>query len=167
MVSAGWDAEAVANVRPVLNRLVGRLAYVASALEVLLLRPPAPLVLVLPDGGCHAGFGVVVSNCRYYGGRYMVTPGASMFSETLEVCLLRQGGRLAMLKFATGLFRKRPLKSPLVEFFTLTSAELRGEKVSVQVDGDAWGRLPVHCEVIPRAVTLILPDIIQEKFHGA
>ena len=72
-----------------------------------------------PDGRCHTGYGVVVSNCRYYGGRYVVTPGASMFREDLEVCLLRQGGRLAMLKFAAALLLKRPLQSPLVEFFTV------------------------------------------------
>ncbi len=33
MVSVGWDAEAVAHVRPGLKRLVGRLAYALSALE--------------------------------------------------------------------------------------------------------------------------------------
>ncbi len=167
MVSAGWDAEAVTHVRSGLKRLVGRLAYAVSALEVLLLRPPASMELVLPDGNCHAGFGVVVSNCRYYGGRYVVTPEASMHRDDLEVCLLRQGSRLAMLKFATGLLLKRPLQAPLVEFFTLTSAELRGENVSVQVDGDAWGGLPVRFEVVPRAVTMVLPDTVQTKSKGA
>lgn len=167
MVSAGWDAEAVAHVRSGLKRLVGRLAYAVSALEVLLLRPPAQLELVLPDGSCHAGFGVVVSNCRYYGGRYVVTPKASFFRDDLEVCLLRQGSRLAMLKFATSLLLKRPLRAPLVEFFTLTSAELRGENVSVQVDGDVWGGLPVRFEVMPRVVTMVLPDTVQPKPNGA
>lgn len=158
MVSAGWDAEAVVHVRPRLKRLVGRLAYAVSALEVLLLRTPAPLELVMPDGSCYSGFGVVVSNCHYYGGRYVVTPEASMFSDDFEVCLLRQGSRLAMLKFAAGLLLKRPLQPPLVELFTLARVELRGQNVSVQVDGDAWGDLPVRLEAVPRAVTMVLPD---------
>jgi diacylglycerol kinase (ATP) len=166
MVSAGWDAEAVAHVRPGLKRFIGRLAYAVSALEVLLLRPAAPLELVLPDGSCRAGFGVVVSNCRYYGGRYVVTPQASMFREDLEVCLLRQGSRLAMLKFAVALLLKRPLRAPHVEFFTLSRAELRGMKVSVQVDGDAWGELPVRIEAVPRAVTMILPPVAQSQSGG-
>ncbi|MDT8444072.1 MAG: diacylglycerol kinase family lipid kinase [Desulfuromonadales bacterium] len=157
MASAGWDADAVAYVRPNVKRLVGRLAYVVSAMEVLLLHPPAPLELILPDGSRHGGFGVVVSNCRYYGGRYVVTPAASMFRDDLEVCLLRQGGRLAMLRFAATLLLKRSLRSPLVEFFTLSRAELQGSKVSVQVDGDAWGGLPVRFEAVPRAVSMVLP----------
>jgi diacylglycerol kinase (ATP) len=166
MISAGWDAEAVAHVRPKLKRHVGRLAYAVSALEVLLLRPPEPLELVLSDGSCHPGFGIVVSNCHYYGGRYVVTPLASMFSDDLEVCLLRQGSRLAMLKFAAALLLKRPLRSPLVDFFTLRSAELRGTRVSVQADGDAWGGLPVRFEAVPRAVTMILPPLSQTVAGG-
>lgn len=166
MASAGWDAKAVAHVRPGLKRLVGRLAYAVSALEVLLLHPPAPLELVLPDGSCSAGFGVVVSNCRYYGGRYVVTPQASMFRDDLEVCLLRQSGRLALLKFAVGLILKRPLQSPLVEFFTLGGVELRGTRTPVQVDGDAWGDLPVRIQAVPRAVTMVLPPISHPQPGG-
>lgn len=163
MTSAGWDAEAVAHVRPRFKRLLGRLAYAVSALEVLLLRTPAPLELVLPDGSCHHGFGVVVSNCHYYGGRYVVTPEASMFRDDLEVCLLRHGSRLAMLKFAVTLLLKRPLQPPLVKFLTFTEAELRGKKVAVQVDGDTWGEAPVRLKVVPRAVTMVLPVMAQES----
>ncbi len=163
MVSAGWDAEAVAHLRPSVKRLFGRLAYAVSALEVFLRQKPAPLQLVMPDGHCHAGFGVVVSNCRYYGGRYVVNPGASMFRDDLEVCLLRREGRLAVLNFAMALFLKRPLQAPLVEFMTITGAELRGGNVAVQADGDAWGVLPVHLEAVPRAVAMVLPAMTDAR----
>ena len=163
MVSAGWDAEAVAHVRPGFKRLVGRLAYAVSALEMLLLRRSAPLELVLPDGSCHRGFGVVVSNCHYYGGRYVVTPEASMHRDDLEVCLLCQGSRLAMLKFAAVLFLKRPLQPPLVKFLSFKSAEIHGKDVAVQVDGDVWGGLPIRIEAVPCAVSMVLPPISQDS----
>jgi YegS/Rv2252/BmrU family lipid kinase len=163
MASAGWDAEAVAHVRPGLKRLIGRLAYVVSALEVLFLRSPEPIELILPDGSCHTGFGVVASNCRYYGGHYVVTPEASMFRDDLEICLLRQGGRLAMMKFAVSLLLKRPLQSTLVEVKTLAGVELRGENVSVQVDGDVWGKLPARLEAVPRSVRMVLPAKAQTR----
>jgi diacylglycerol kinase (ATP) len=158
MVSAGWDAEAVAHVRTGLKKRIGRLAYAVSGLEVLLRKAPAPLELVTGEGKRHRGFGVVVSNCRFYGGRYVVTPRASMFHDDLEVCLLRQGGRLAMVRFALTLALQRPLREPLVEFFTLSSARLQGDSVSVQVDGDVGGLLPVKVKAVPRAVSMILPD---------
>lgn len=158
MVSCGWDAEAVAHVRTGLKKWLGRLAYAVSAIEVLCKKAPAPLMLLTEDGRQYIGFGVVVSNCRYYGGRYVVTPGASMFDDRLEVCLLRQGGRLGMLKFALHLVLKRPLREPLVEFRTLASLQLQGASHITQVDGDVGEPLPVEITAVPQAVRMVLPD---------
>lgn len=158
MVSAGWDAEAVAQVRTGLKQRIGRLAYAVSAMEILSKKTPALLELVAEDGKRHSGFGVVISNCRYYGGRYVVTPKASMFRDDLEVCLLRQGGRLGMIKFALSLALRRPLRQPLVEFFSLSAVQLQGSAVALQVDGDAGESLPVKIEAVPRAVSIVLPD---------
>jgi len=157
MVSAGWDAEAVAQVRTGLKKRIGRMAYAVSALEVLLRKAPAPLQIITAEGQHHNGFGVVISNCRHYGGRYLVTPKASMFSDELEVCLLRQGGRLAMVRFAINIALQRPLHEPLVEFLTLSSVELKGDFVAVQVDGDVAEPLPAKIKAVPRAVSMVLP----------
>ena len=157
MASAGWDAAAVAHVRPGLKKLLGRMAYAVSAVETLLFRLPSELELQLPDGRCLKGFGVVVSNCRFYGGRYVVTPEASMFKESLEVCLLNQGSRTALLRFALSLALKRPLRPPLVQHLTVDEASLKGVGVAIQVDGDDFGTLPVLIETVPRGVTMVLP----------
>lgn len=166
MVSAGWDAEAVARLRPGVKRWIGRLAYVVSALEALLERKPTGLELIAPDGSCHTGYGAVISNCRCYGGSYVVTPGASMSRDDFEICLLRRGGRLALVQFALALLLKRPLQPPLVEFLTLDGAELRGENVAVQADGDAWGALPVRLEAVPEAIAMVLPALPDAKESG-
>jgi YegS/Rv2252/BmrU family lipid kinase len=158
MASAGWDAAAVAGVRPGLKKLLGRLAYVVSAVEAFCFRPSPELHLQLPDGRTCSGFGVVVSNCRYYGGRYVVTPEASMFKEDLEVCLLCHGGRTALLRFALSLALKRPLREPFVQIMTVNEVSLKGDRVAVQVDGDDFGRLPVRVEAVPRAATMVLPE---------
>ena len=158
MASAGWDAAAVAAVRPGLKQRLGRLAYAVSAAEALLFRPTPALQLHLPDGRNLNGFGAVVSNCRYYGGAYVVTPDASMFREDLEVCLLCQGSRAALLRFALYLALKRPLRAPLVQVLTVDGVRIKGEGVAVQVDGDDFGRLPIRIEAVPRAVTMVLPE---------
>lgn len=53
---------------------------------------------------------------------------------------------------------KRPLRKPLVEFYSLSNAELLGDSVAVQVDGDLGGVLPVKIEAVPKAVSMVLPD---------
>jgi len=157
MISAGWDAEAVARLRPALKRRIGRLAYGVSAMEVLLGKPPAPLQVLLADGSRHAGVGVVVSNARYYGGRYVVTPQASLASPHLEICLFKRGGRLAMLGYALRLGLRLPLRPPSVEFFSLDAVDITGPGGAVQVDGDSWGTLPVKVASQPDALSMVLP----------
>lgn len=158
MASAGWDAEAVARLRPALKRRIGRLAYGVSALQALLAKAPAPLQIILADGSRHDGFGVVVSNARYYGGRYVVTPNASLASVRLEVGLFRHGGRLAMLGQALRLGLHRPLRPSAVAFFSVDTLEITGTGVAVQVDGDAWGTLPVKVESQVEALSIVLPE---------
>jgi len=162
MASVGWDAAAVARLRPVVKRRFGRLAYALSAVEALLAQPPGRVELHLPDGSRRSGFGVVAGNGRYYGGRYVITPQASLFSERLELCLLRRGSRLAMLGYALRLGLHLPLRPPAVEFHGVQSVEIVGQDVPVQVDGDAWGTLPVQLTCLPRALTVVLPATFLE-----
>jgi len=157
MASAGWDAAAVASLRPGLKRRLGRLAYAVSACEALWTHAPQPVEVTLPDGICRRGFGLVASNARCYGGRYVITPQASLFSDRLELCLLRRGSRLALLGYALRLGLHLPLRPPTVEFHSVTSVTIRGQGVPVQVDGDPRGVLPVELACIPDALTLILP----------
>jgi len=157
MASAGWDAAAVAGLRPEVKKRCGRLAYAVSALEALWSHAGEPVEITLPDGICRRGFGVVASNARCYGGRYVITPAASLFSDTLELCLLRRGSRLALLGYALRLGLHLPLRPPAVEFHSVPSVTIRGPGVPVQVDGDAHGTLPVELACLPDALSVILP----------
>jgi len=56
---------------------------------------------------------------------------------------------------------QRPLHEPLVEFLTLSSVELKGNFVAVQVDGDVAEPLPAKIEAVPRAVSMVLPAACQ------
>jgi YegS/Rv2252/BmrU family lipid kinase len=162
MASAGWDAAAVARQRPAVKRRFGRLAYALSAVEALLEHPPGAVDILLPDGRRRSGFGVVVSNARCYGGRYVITPQASLFSDRLELCLLRRGGRGAMLGYALRLGLHLPLRPPAVEFHSVEAVEISGAGVPVQVDGDAWGTLPVKVVSVPNALSVVLPDTCRD-----
>lgn len=166
MASAGWDAAAVARLRPAVKRRFGRMAYVLSAVEALLARPPGTVEVLLPDGRRRSGFGVVVSNARCYGGRYVITPQASVVSDRLELCLLRRGGRGAMLGYVLRLGLHLPLRPPAVEYHSVATVELSGDGVPVQVDGDQWGTLPIKVVSVPNALSVVLPESFQDGEHG-
>lgn len=157
MVSAGWDAAAVARLRPAVKRRLGRLAYALSAMEALWAKAPGPLQVTLADGSRHAGFGVIISNARYYGGRFIVNPKAAIDAPDLQLCLLKNGGRLAMLSYALRLGLHLPLRPPAVVFFSINAVDLTGSGVPVQVDGDAWGVLPAKIVSQADALSVVLP----------
>ena len=157
MVSAGWDAAAVARLRPAVKHRIGRLAYAVSAMETWLANVPTPIQITLADGSRHDGFGVVASNARHYGGRYVVTPQAALDSPQLAVCLFKRSGRLAMLGYALRLALHLPLRPPAVAFFSVDTMAITGVGVPVQVDGDAWGTLPVRVTSQPEALSVVLP----------
>lgn len=157
MASAGWDAAAVAGLRPGVKKRFGRLAYAISALEAFCSHPAAPLEIVLADGTRRSGFGMVASNARCYGGRYVITPQASLFSRQLDICLLRRGSRFALLGYALRLALHLPLRTPAVEFHKVDSVAVCGRAIPVQVDGDAHGTLPTEISCLPDALSVILP----------
>jgi YegS/Rv2252/BmrU family lipid kinase len=159
MASAGWDADAVARLRPAVKRRVGRLAYGLAALEALWAKAPAPIEVALPDGSRQIGFGVVASNARSYGGRYIITPDASLMAAHLDVCLFKRGGRLAMLDYALRLGLRLPLRPPIVEFYRADQLQITGMDVPVQVDGDVWGTLPIKVACQPAALAVVLPPL--------
>lgn len=159
MVSAGWDADAVARLRPAVKRRVGRLAYGLAALEALWTKAPVEIEVTLPDGSRQTGFGIVASNARCYGGRYVITPEASLEARHLDVCLFKRGGRLAMLGYALRLGLHLPLQPPAVAFYRVAQLEITGPDVPVQVDGDAWGTLPIRVTCLPDALSVVLPPL--------
>jgi diacylglycerol kinase family enzyme len=62
-----------------------------------------------------------------------------------------------MLGYALRLGLHLPLRPPAVAFFSVDAMEIKGVGVPVQVDGDAWGTLPVMVTSQPEALSVVLP----------
>ncbi len=76
MASAGFDAEVVHAVPLSLNRRLGKLAYVITALRTGFKRKSASLKVIL-DGEELTGKLAVASNARHYGGPFVICPGGA------------------------------------------------------------------------------------------
>jgi diacylglycerol kinase (ATP) len=157
MAGAGFDAHVVAGVSVPMKRWLGKGAYVLSTLRQLLVFD-FPSYEVLADNAIQHAASVIVTNARYYGGRFVCAPGACLESETLQVCLFERGGRLAAIGYALALFSGR---LPAVSSYRLIEArriEVRGRPGEpIQVDGDGIGQLNAAIEVLPRALDLVFP----------
>ncbi len=157
MAGIGFDAEVVAGVNLALKRRVGKLAYLVSSLAVLLRSGLGTIEVVDEQGRHYQGCSAIIGNGRYYGGRFLITPAASLQEDTLEVCLFRSRGRLgflySMIKVAFG----RPLTEKEVWRFKGRELAFTGFKAAVQLDGDYHGRLPMTFRAAYGELSLIYP----------
>jgi YegS/Rv2252/BmrU family lipid kinase len=155
MASAGFDATAVHRVDLTLKRRTGKLAYAVSALLTLLSMPLSVFEVVGDDGTVRRACQVVAGNGRLYGGRFSLTPAASLLAERLDVCLVAPMGKVRFVLTLLGLLAGATPRG--VERFATTRLALRGADVPLQIDGDDRGSLPRQLTVSRGEVNLVFP----------
>lgn len=155
VAGAGFDARVVHGMRPWLKRRTGKLAYVVSGLEQLL-RPAPPMEIELDDGRRRTAYAVILCNGRLYAGRFVLTPRAACFDNSLDIMLLLRPGILSLLSMVGRVLRKRELLPPTAEVLRSTSIRIRGTG-PVQADGDFIGTLPMDFSTVAGALSMVFP----------
>jgi diacylglycerol kinase family enzyme len=139
----GPDSLAVARVSPKLKRAIGRLAYGAAFLGVLL-RWPRQSIELTCDGRTIACEAFYAAKGRYYAGPWSFAPSARLDEPLLHVVALRQARRRDYARFVWTVLRGRDPAS-LANVMVLTCTNLRataGGALPIQADGDIVGELP-------------------------
>ena len=156
MATAGFDAAVVHRVDLALKRRTGKLAYAVSALLTLFSYPFPAFEVVGDDGTMRRACQVVAGNGRYYGGRFSLTPAASLLAERLDVCLLAPMGKARFVVTTVLLLAGATPRG--VERFATTRLALRGADVPLQLDGDDRGTLPRQLAVSWGEIRLVFPN---------
>ncbi|MDY6850231.1 MAG: diacylglycerol kinase family protein [Geoalkalibacter sp.] len=158
MAGIGFDAQVVAGVNANLKKLLGKGAYVVEALAQALRHRPQEVRACLSDGRILTGYGAIISNARCYGGSFQITPRACLSEESLEVFILRTPGLASLVKLSLRMLLRRPVSPALGEIIRTREVSLSGDSVSVQLDGDFWGYLPLHFTTSFGEITLVFPS---------
>ena len=131
MAGVGVDGAVVQAVRLGEKKLVGKGAYLLSALRILARWDRGELQVT--GGGrslsCHS---VIVCNASRYGGNFLLAPEADLFSPGFQVLCIK-GGRLSYLRLALLLGLNRVAASRSVTLFQASELEVAGDK-AVQLD---------------------------------
>lgn len=154
MAGVGFDALVIKNLNPVLKKSIRRAAFPVTGV-LTLMQKDLPLIEVRSQGRTAEGYFVVVSNSRYYGGRFGPNPKASITDGLLDVCVLKGKSFQEMLNFWVAALKKEHLDEPFAEYFRSSEVEVscpRGTPVPVQTDGEVVGELPMRIAVKPGAL---------------
>jgi diacylglycerol kinase family enzyme len=165
MAGAGLDAEIVYQISARLKQSFGKLAYWLSS--GLRLTRSVPEFDALVGGGepMRCGF-VLASRVRNYGGDLEIAAGASLADDTFEVVLFRGRSPLRYFVYFVGV-----ALGMLPHFRGVTIEKSRkielppapDQRIYIQVDGEFAGHLPATIEIVPDALTLLVPADFRER----
>jgi len=157
MAGIGLDASIARSVNHNLKRHAGELAYWLSGLKHLLLWRPE-LFTIEVDGKTYESAFALVGNGKGYGGGLIMTPGAKLDQPWFEIYILPPlSNNLAYLRALSACLRG----TPEIEGVSL----IKGTRIRansnrhpwVEADGELLGPLPMTFEVVPDALSIIVP----------
>jgi len=159
MAGIGLDGQIAASLPLEVKRYLGATAYAITAIRESL-RFRGQQVRLLLDGEPHQTrlLMMVVGNTRNYAGVAQVTARAYVNDGLLDVCLFPGDGPLDIILHTLRVIAKAHLRASSVVFRRVRRVELPEESVlPVQLDGDFCPAYPTVFEVVPAALTVMLP----------
>jgi diacylglycerol kinase (ATP) len=100
-----------------------------------------------------------------------LVPGAAIQNDNLKVIAFKTRSRLRYLRFMAAVWFRRHAYSSTIELVDCVTVECLDFKHSteplfVEADGELLGTLPVRIEVVPQALTLLIPPkLISRASH--
>ncbi len=157
MAGIGVDAGVVEAVDPDLKRKIGQGAFWLAGFQQLARYHFLPFEIQV-DGHSHSCTFAIISKSKWYASRFQLTPRASLFSDTFEICLFQSMNRWRYLTYL--LYSSFSKHESLKDVTILQGKEIKAvgpDQVMVQVDGELIGNLPQEFEIQEDALTLVIP----------
>jgi diacylglycerol kinase (ATP) len=154
MSGAGLDARIVYDINPRFKAWAGKVAYWVTGFAHAT-QSVGQFDARINGSSYRCGF-ALASRVRNYGGDLEIATGASLKHDDFEIVLFEGSNPLRYLWYMMGVATKNVKKMKGVHAVRHGSVEFTGD-VHLQVDGEYAGKLPARIEIVPAALTLLMP----------
>ncbi len=154
MGGAGLDASIVTKVNPRLKGAFGKLAYWIAGFSQFF-QSVGQFDVAVNGEQRRCGF-VLASRVRNYGGDLQIASGASLLSDDFEVVLFKGSNPLRYAAYMLAVSLRQVQSMPGVRTVRAPRVEFSGV-AHLQVDGEYGGGLPASLDMVPDALTLLVP----------
>ena len=165
----GADALLMSRLDAKLKRRFGYALYAVEGLRILLSHSfPLFRAAFVEETGCKPREDEVSQllavRIRDFGGMlHHLVPGATLRNDTLRLVAFKTQNRFNYMRFLAAVVFKRQTFSSRIELLDAVSVECRDcpgsqKRVFAEADGELLGRLPVRMEIVPDALTLLVPS---------
>jgi diacylglycerol kinase family enzyme len=101
---------------------------------------------------------IVISNSQLYGGRVRIATDARLDDGLLDVDIFAGTGFGSAVRTALGVITGLHVHDPRHSRYQGGAIRVEtGKPMAVHVDGEPHGSTPLHCEIVPRALTVLIP----------
>lgn len=156
---AGIGGETVARIEKGGKFFNGKLTYLLGILKTLAFYKNKKFKVKIDDKEIvnDKVNSIVVANGSHFAGGMNIAPGARIDDGLLNLIVL---GNLNKLEIITNLYKAysgRHLSHPKVNSYQGKDIEISSEeKVYLNIDGEAAGKLPAHFKIIPKKISILL-----------
>lgn len=158
MAGAGFDAEIIRAVNPFIKASVGRLAYWVAGFSTFFRTLPEMRVSS-KERNSVCSF-ALASRVRNYGGDLEIARNVRLGQSHFGTVLFEGQHAAQYLKYLFGVLfdRHRGMSGVHVDqILSLNLEPVNGDPVYLQLDGEEYGQIPAHLEIVPDALTLMVP----------
>lgn len=158
MAGAGLDADIVFNLNQGLKNACGKLAYYVGGFSKL--GRPLPEFYVEAEGRQFRASFALASRVRNYGGDLEIAPSISLLEDQFELVLFEGTSSFRYLKYMLGVCASQICRMGGVTILRTRQASFLpadNHLIHVQVDGEYAGLVPARIEIVPNALTLLVP----------
>jgi YegS/Rv2252/BmrU family lipid kinase len=155
MLGAGFDAQVVQRLPLALKRALGRGAYVVQSLRELSRYRFRP-IRVCVDGATSEVGSVIVSKGHFYGGTYLLAPGASPVDRGFTVALFDRAGPFSAMAFGAALPLNLIPRMPGLRLIRAHEVSIETDAVPTQTDGDPNGTAPLTVCDAARSIEIVV-----------
>jgi len=167
MAGVGLDARVVYNINLPLKARLGKLAYWVGGFS--LVGRALDEFDVLVDGRRISCAFALISKVRNYGGDLEIAQTASLLDDQFEVVLFEGRSSFRFLTYLARVALRRIKDVPGISLIRAGAVAMPGSadrRVYIQVDGEYAGHLPASVEIVPDALTLLIPESYINKIRN-
>jgi YegS/Rv2252/BmrU family lipid kinase len=157
MAGIGFDAHIVNEADKKLKKILGAMAYPATAIKELLFYKFNKISVKIDDERTSEGYMALICNGKFYGGALKAAPHAELDDGLLDICIFKHKNPISVLSYLIGFKFGNIDKLNCIDYFQAKKIEIESNGHSMHADAEYIGATPALIEVAPQTLKVAVP----------